>query len=576
MLTISDHPLTPSKIIKWSIILVFAVFFFGMSRRTSRLLREISLVFQSSTNPHPSTARQEDFWERTEESACFHIDSVCNWKDGWFYGPNQGGGQNQAADYQPTVLLLGTLLEDIDILEGGWDDLNDFDVDERIQVKISSDSRDLYDEGACSFSPTPYHLVAQSAYNEMMGEFYVRTIRGLNRWMRDYPQGSEDDVQIYVHFVERYDIFEGHRLFLGGLPNNNRFESFVSLMPRRDACRCFRKLIFCGYLMENATTVRSGINSNMLPDSQYITASFKERIFSKIDSDDQKSIVFKPHPLIPNPVTDCRKCRDNAYRILRNDLTKKHSERYHDLDDKIRRYRRQILVDMGLVGNSTIDADGWKFVGFARRKSRRLWLNVDDAMLMCNEAFWKYQVACIIVDVEEAETPEDQLIMHRSLHALIGVHGAQLTQGVLLPPHGYILELLPWIPPYAHGEWVALTDGPTPLGEIFHNTDINHYGYSLNRNSTPLCLHVEVSDENGTRLCLTNEENEQKFNWAARDFIVPVNAIKVFVSAILRHGDEATCDEMRTGAEEGAFVLYNAYCRRSANQSNFVTEHYYH
>ncbi len=79
--------------------------------------------------------------------------------------------------------------------------------------------------------------------------------------MRDYPQVSKDNVQMYVHFVEKYDMFEGHRLFLAGPPNNNRFESFVSLMPRKDDCWCFRKLIFCGYHIENMTTFCSDNHS---------------------------------------------------------------------------------------------------------------------------------------------------------------------------------------------------------------------------------------------------------------------------------------------------------------------------
>ena len=238
---------TPSKIKRCIILVVsFTATILGVACQ-GRYLHEIVVGLQSSTNPS-TVGRREEFWERTEGSKCFHIDNVCNWKDGWFYGPNREGGHNQASYYQPTATLIGTMSEDIWMLN--WDNLIDFHVDERIQMSISSDSHGRYDEGACSFSPTPNHLVAQSAYNEMMGEFYVRTIRGLNRWMRDYPQISEDDVRIYVHFVERYDMFEGHRLFLAGLPNNNVFESFASLMPRNDTCQCFRKLIFCGYHME--------------------------------------------------------------------------------------------------------------------------------------------------------------------------------------------------------------------------------------------------------------------------------------------------------------------------------------
>lgn len=121
-------------------------------------------------------------------------------------------------------------------------------------------------------------------------------------------------------------------------------------------------------------------------------------------------------------------------------------------------------------------------------------------MSMCSEKFQQqYQVACIIVDVEEATSPKEQLIMHRSLFTLIGVHGAQLTQGILLPLHGNILEIQPWIPSYCIGGWVASTSAPTSLGVLYHNTDINHYGYALERNSTPLCSHVSIHNENATK-----------------------------------------------------------------------------
>jgi hypothetical protein len=147
--------------------------------------------------------------------------------------------------------------------------------------------------------------------------------------MHNYPQLSEDDVQMYVHFVERYNIFEGRGLFLGGLPNNNRFESFLSLMPRNDACRCFRKLIFCGYHIENTTTFCSDNHSKIFLDDAWICPpSLKERIRSKIDSDNPNAIVFKPLPLIPNPVTNCPECCNTTYQELWSDLMKVHSERY--------------------------------------------------------------------------------------------------------------------------------------------------------------------------------------------------------------------------------------------------------
>ena len=164
--------------------------------------------------------------------------------------------------------------------------------------------------------------------------------------------------------------------------------------------------------------------------------------------------------------------------------------------------------------------------------------------------------------------------MHRSLHAFIGVHGAQLTQGVLLPKHGYVLELLPWVPFYLWGVWVTTTDQPTPLGIIYHNTDLNHVGYPLGRDSVPLCLHVDPSNEEEDRECLMNKTNNKLFRWADRDFNVPSKVIEDFLSSFLAKENNSLCDNMQERALEGNFVLYNAFCRHE-NESNYRSEHYY-
>jgi hypothetical protein len=79
------------------------------------------------------------------------------------------------------------------------------------------------------------------------------------------------------------------------------------------------------------------------------------------------------------------------------------------------------------------------------------------------------------------------------------------------------------------GRLDSLNGGPYPLGKIFM--------YSLGRESTPLCSYVTgcIQRERHEDM-LTNLENEQKFNWDLRDFIVPVNAIEDFLSAICSMG----------------------------------------
>ena len=146
---------------------------------------------------------------------------------------------------------------------------------------------------------------------------------------------------------------------------------------------------------------------------------------------------------------------------------------------------------------------------------------------MCNERFQQHHIVCLTVDVEDSESAEEQLIMHRSLDAFIGIHGAQLTQGILLPSHGLMLELLPYIPLNGWGGWTACTEAPTALGVIFENTDLNHFGYSL-----------------GTESC----SSSCSLGFNVRDFNVSTEVIADFLSTfVLKAGKNSTmtCDDMK-------------------------------
>ncbi len=70
--------------------------------------------------------------------------------------------------------------------------------------------------------------------------------------------------------------------------------------------------------------------------------------------------------------------------------------------------------------------------------------------------------------------------MHAACDMLIGIYGAQLTAGIWLKDDGSTaVELLPWIPPKMFGSWMRVMNAPTPLGEIFNETELNHIGYPL-------------------------------------------------------------------------------------------------
>jgi hypothetical protein len=191
--------------------------------------------------------------------------------------------------------------------------------------------------------------VAQSAYNEMMGEFYSRSLLGLNRWMRDFPTLSSEDIQIYVHFVDRRKerLLEGHKLFLGGLPNNGIFDSLVSLMPKNDTCLCYKKLVFCGYVIKNEVPVTINI--------------------TRVDTDEDVHF-FTPGPSLTNPKAETE---DAKYGNLRTDLIDTYYLMKPDLDEKIVQYQKQMLIQKGIVLNNTgSDVIGWKFVGLTHRRSR--------------------------------------------------------------------------------------------------------------------------------------------------------------------------------------------------------------
>lgn len=336
-------------------------------------------------------------------------------------------------------------------------------------------------------------------------------------------------------------MLEGHELFLSGLTNNNKVCNFLSLMPRNESCQCFRRLVFCGYATADSSSV----------GDQYL------RSFNDTE-DERKNVTV----LLPTGVISTLNNTSSAWHDLRMDLINGISERYDDLNGRVCQYQRQVLIDMGLIRSNDKDAgnnfeDEWTFVGLARRKYRRSWLNLNDTLSMCNERFQQHHIVCITVDVEDAGNAEEQLIMRRSLHAFIGIHGAQLTQeGIFLQSHSLILELLPHISPGDWGGWVAMTEAPTPLGVIFHNTDLNHFGYPLGKEScSPLCIGLDV-----------------------RDFNVSVEVTADFLSGfVLKVGknNTMTCDEMKNEAERTNFVLYNAFCRRRANESEFINEHYY-
>merc|ERR1712086_170031 len=109
------------------------------------------------------------------------------------------------------------------------------------------------------------------------------------------------------------------------------------------------------------------------------------------------------------------------------------------------------------------------------------------------------------------------------------------------------------------GKWVQTTHVPTPLGGIFHNTDLNHAGYSLDNSSVPLCEDVDEYAER--RHCFLRQR--KKFIWENRNFNVESKAVLDYIENVVLFGQEKerTCKEVKNNLPKN-FVLYNVWCSK--------------
>jgi len=482
-----------------------------------------------------SSNHQGHFWEH--EPKCFHIDYICHANGEWFYDLSIIKRRQYSL---PSITYESS--------EGG-------EFDHRIHFSVLSPPllsgmkaglQAGDDNLKQCYSQTPYHVVIQSVFNDMMGEFYIRSILGLNQWMRKLPPQSDEDLQFYVHFNKNdASILDGHRMFLGGLPQNGKIDDFLSLVQDKSSCQCFQKLVFCGY----SVSVDQEENKLTFEVAENIGHPHPEATLG----------LYSGGPKGSNP----------SYQDFRQDLLTRYAEKDPMLHQKVREYRLQILLRQGVALDNVGDIDEWKIVGLADRKYRRIWLDIDESTRAC-DSFLLEKVICVKVNVEEADSVEEQLLMHMSLNVFMGIHGSQFTNAVLLPQQSFVVELLPWIPDYAWGVgWAVRTDHPTPMGTIFHDTDLHHLGFVLDRGSVPLCNENRTWDEEQEKKCFQEHNNE--FRWDRRNFNVRPSIITKFISSFLLVNN-THCDSIQTRASESGFVLYNTFCSRGNETS---TEHYY-
>lgn len=555
----------------------------------------------------------------------------------------------------------------------------------------------------CQLSDTPTHIVLQSIFNDMVGEFYSRSLLGLHQTMMmgkvqednrnddddnnqeqdnkedgampsssSIPLPWDQDIQFYIHIpLKGKQVLDGHKLLTSGMlsnPNSGMPMSFLDLfLPKKqtlqqqelppeeerqqqqqqdeevqqssnkdkeddDDCLCYRKMVFCGYdvythdeqmnsedidFVENYDGRRRKGNNNQEEgdEDEEIESNVQDddKVVSDDDDEEEEGInpnkntdtdidisnntpsfnpnlkytlwsagaieTYKQRGSSTTITADCIKGQDcQGYANLRNLLSSNFVKHYPKLSDDIVTFRRQALLANSLINNDySGDTKEWLVVGLTQRTYRRAWLNLPTVMKRCNAKFNDRSVVFIEVNVETTSSPYEQLILHRSLDVMIGVHGAQLTQAVVLPPHAHVLEILPWVPSYIRGNWVTRRDAPTPLGIIYHNSDLNHAGYSLDRTSTDLCVGVGEVGSEAEKNCFLKQR--KMFTWDNRDFNVEPDVIIQYIEKLVlfMRDDEMgkLCSEVKDRLDE-RFVLYNIWCKKEVGEKTALSvSHYY-
>eukprot|EP00956_Cyclotella_meneghiniana_P031094 scaffold80668_cov79-Cyclotella_meneghiniana.AAC.2 len=553
----------------------------------------------------PDKARASDahWWRKSK--MCFEVDHICHRRstNTWFYYQPQAE-DNESPPFQPSMQLRceplrydrGLIAEErVNITVDASSKVEDvtFIDDHRFHFSSTPNNQ----KETCKISPIPIHMTLQSMFNFMIGEFYARTLLPLYLLMTSKdrstnsiddvssPRPWEQDIQFYVHLSHGdQTLYDGHKLLLSGMlsgENSADVKSITDLFfadesaenanREYDECKCFEKMVFCGYDVYMETN--GGEQKSNDNEAESAADSEADSTASNVSAD-----VNTPYTLWSGSQTcddldrkgycgkseiamDLYSCDDWA--DLRYFISSNFNKHYPLLAEDVRRHRKETLIKMNFIDDSySGDTKEWKFVGLTQRSYRRSWINLPSIMNECNAISQSSEnpkkVACVEVNVEETTTPYEQLLLHQAVDALIGVHGAQMTQGVLLPPHSHILELLPWMTDYIRGWWVQTRHTPTPLGIIFHNTDLNHLGYSLGRDSVPLCEGVGDIGSVEEKECFIGKGNRGKFIWESRDFKVKAEVIMQFIHQFLLTSP-ADCSTMKNALDKG-FVQYNVWC----------------
>jgi hypothetical protein len=207
----------------------------------------------------------------------------------------------------------------------------------------------------CVESPIPNHLVLHSVYNNMFGEFYTRTLVGLNELARSQTDDFEDFVQqtqLYLHKYDKNDMpmLDSHHLFTDAFRAYPLLD-FKSLL-HNTGCQCLRRLILCGYKEEDDDNGKKIITPN--DGLQIHAAENNPKLFQ-----DLRQTIRRRRVILDNPL----------------------------VQQEIEVYREEVLRAKGIKP----PFHDWKLIGLTQRTGRRRWLNLDNNLGDCEKSLEELQ-----------------------------------------------------------------------------------------------------------------------------------------------------------------------------------------
>ena len=471
-----------------------------------RHLAPASLGTNSSSSDRSMDWFDKGRWQEVESPLmCFYAENICHGAQKFFYDARSRGDGKEQPRWQ--IKRSGKINHGYRYGSPGY--------------SVDIGVEDLGQEQQnCFYSPIQNHIVLHGSHDGMLGEFYARVLPGLKHMMDAFALGVDrrkwqEGTQLYLdawkthpyyYYGPMENLLDSHHLFLRPFTSNPVLQ--LRSLQDNTGCSCMNRLFFCGYEKVNKT------------DSEQIYVPFADTMNYRHLN------------------------KDVAWRDLRDFIRNTTISNDPIIRKLIEESRTKMINSSRKELGIKADEKSCQIVALAQRNGRRRWTNIEEALELCNGL--SPHVLCVEVNVEKEESNAvSQVVTFGALDMLIGIHGAQLTQAILMKDGAVVLELIPFIKHGTFGKWVSKLDSETPLGKIFRGTGLHHVGYPLGNASL-------IYDENGNVGEL----------WSERDFRVDTTIIAEAVQNLLLTDDGIDpMGECKSLLERGVnFTLYNIHC----------------